>query len=156
MNEFSNIKVCLSCKESYINDYLEVNGVSSVLKNISKENIIVTDFSSEEKDKIIDNYKKYFNVEISDSQYTKLKEMTSDGFLFRIIFETFKNSKIDNDIDNMSVIQKYIERIASNYNLNKYDLIKTLEIIGLVFIRVKDNFFKPIIEEQVVDNELRI
>ena len=156
VNEFSNIKVCLSCKESYINDYLEVNGVSSVLKNISKENIIVTDFSSEEKDKIIDNYKKYFNVEISDSQYTKLKEMTSDGCLFRIIFETFKNSKIDNDIDNMSVIQKYIERIASNYNLNKYDLIKTLEIIGLVFVRVKDNFFKPIIEEQVVDNELRI
>ena len=35
-------------------------------------------------------------------------------------------------------------------------MINILEIIGLVFIRVKDNFFKPIIEEQVVDNELRI
>ena len=156
VNEFSNIKVCLSCKKSYINDYLEVNGVSSALKNISKENVNITEFSSEEKDKIIDNYKKYFNVEINDSQCTKLKEMTSDGFLFRIIFETFKNSKIDTNIDNISVIQKYIERIASNYNLNKYDLIKTLEIIGLIFIRSKDNFFEPIIEEQVVDNELRI
>ena len=61
VNEFSNIKVCLSCKESYINDYLEVNGVSSVLKNVSKENISIKDFSVEEKDKIIDNYKRYFN-----------------------------------------------------------------------------------------------
>lgn len=156
VNEFSNIKVCLSCKESYINDYLEVNGVSSVLKNISKENVVITDFSSEEKDKIIDNYKKYFNVYINDSQRTKLKEMTSDGFLFRIIFETFKNGKIETDLDNMSVIQKYIERIASNYSLNKYDLIKALEIIGLIFIHAKDDFFKPIIEEQVVSNELRI
>lgn len=156
VNEFSNIKVCLSCKESYINDYLEVNGVSSVLKNVSKENISIKDFSVEEKDKIIDNYKRYFNVEINASQCTQLKEMTSDGFLFRIIFETFKNSKIDSNIDNISVIQKYIEKIASNYNLNKYDLIKTLEIIGTIFIRTKDDLFKPVIEEQVVDTELRI
>ena len=93
---------------------------------------------------------------INASQCTQLKEMTSDGFLFRIIFETFKNSKIDSNIDNISVIQKYIEKIASNYNLNKYDLIKTLEIIGTIFIRTKDDLFKPVIEEQVVDTELRI
>lgn len=156
VNGFSNIKICLSCKASYINDYEEINGISSVLKNIAKDNINVSDFSDEEKNKIIDKYKKYFNIEVSDKQYFKLKEISSDGFLFRIIFETYRNSKIDDNINSVSVIQKYIETIAINYGLNKNDLVKALEIIGFVFINAKDDFSMSIIEEQMIDNALRI
>lgn len=155
-NEFSNIKVCLSCKGSYVADYLEVNGVSSVLKSISKENISILDFSNEEKNEIIDKYRKYYNVEINVNQQEELKEIKLDGFLFRIIFETYKNNKIDNNINALSVIQKYIEKIASNYNLNKNDLNRTLEIIGWIFIQSRDDFFRSAIEEQIVDNELRL
>lgn len=156
LNGFSNIKICLSCKESFINDYEKVNGISSTLKNISRDNIKINDFTDEEKNEIIDKYKKYFCVEIKDDQYTKLKTLSSDGFLFRIIFETYKGKKIDDNISNMSVMQKYIEKNSTNYGLNKNDLVKSLEIIGDVFISSKDNYMHSIIAEQVVDNSLRM
>lgn len=53
-------------------------------------------------------------------------------------------------------MQRYVEKVAINYGLNKNDLMKSLEIIGMIFINNRDDQFYPVIEEHIADNALRV
>lgn len=153
--EYSNIKICISCKESFIKDYEEINGTSSILRSISRENIKLVKFNEIEEDEVISKYQNYFNVEINEETKNKLKKLSYDGFLFRIIFETFKGKTIDKEFDNISIIEKYIETISKNYGINKKDLLYTLEIIGKIFTTSKDEMSRLLIDEQTIEGILR-
>lgn len=153
--EYSNIKICISCKDSFIKDYEEINGTSSVLKSISRENIKLLEFNEDEGNEVINKYKNYFQVEITEKNVDKLKKLSYDGFLFRIIFESFKGKIIDKEIDNISVIEKYIDAISKNHNINKKDLLHTLEIIGEVFVLSKDDIYRQLIDELTIESMLK-
>lgn len=153
--EYSNIKICISCKESFIKDYEEINGTSSILKIISRENIKLVKFNDIEQNEVISKYQNYFNVEINEETKNKLKELSYDGFLFRIIFEAFKGKTIDKEIDNISIIEKYIETMSKNYRINKKDLLYTLQIIGKTFATSRDVMSRLLIDEQTIDSMLR-
>ena len=154
--EYERIKVCISCKESFVNDYEEINGTSSILKSISRENVKLDKFDDNEKNEIIYKYQNYYQVEIDEEIKNKLKELSCDGFLFRIIFETFKGKKLDKEFDNISIMEKYIETISKNNGLVKKDLLYALEIIGKIFATSVDNIFRILtVEETTIDNMLR-
>ncbi len=154
--EYSNIKICLSCKDSFINDYEEINGVSSILKSISRMNIKLTDFTDDEKDQIIKKYREYYNVVINDDILNNLKEYCNNGFLFRVIFETYKDKTINEKIEDISIMEKYLEIISKNYSINYKELIYTLTILGEVFISEKEDWPRLLIEENRIDSVLKI
>lgn len=155
ISEYSNFKICLSCKDSYIKDFEEVNGISSKLKNISKVEIKLTDFKEEEKDIIMEKYKLYYNVSIDQHISKSIKNYCNNGFLFRVIFETYRGQKINEEIEDVSIIKKYIEIISQNYNINFKDLIFSLTILGEVFTKVIDDWPRLLIEEEKFENALR-
>ena len=156
VSEYSNIKVCLSCKDSFVKDFEEVNGISSKLKNISRIDSRLTDFNDKEKDEIIQNYKIYYDVSINENIIQNIKNYCNNGFLFRVIFETYRGKTINEEIEDISIIKKYIEIISQNYNLNFKDLIFSLTILGEVFSKEIDDWPRLLIEEEKIDNELRI
>lgn len=154
--EYERIKICISCKESFINDYEEINGTSSILKSISRENVKLAKFNDTEENEIINKYQNYYQVEINEETKNKLKELSYDGFLFRIVFETFKGKTLDKEFDNISIMEKYIETISKNNGLVKKDLLYTLEIIGKIFATSPDDMSRMLtIEEVTIDSMLR-
>ena len=156
VSEFSNIKICLSCKDSFVKDFEEVNGISSKLKNISRMDSKLVDFNDKEKDKIIQNYKIYYDVSINENIIQNIKNYCNNGFLFRVIFETYRGKTINDEIEDISIIKRYIEIISQNYNLNLKDLIFSLTILGEVFSKKIDDWPRLLIEEEKIENELRI
>lgn len=155
VSEYSNIKICLSCKESLVEVYEEINGVASKLRRMSKTNYKISGFNDVEKDEMIKKYKSYYNVYISEDSEEEVKQFCENGFLFRIIFEINRNQAINEKIDYISVMDKYVRIISKTYGINYKELIWTLEILGETFI--KDTAFLPglIIDESIVDSNLR-
>lgn len=154
--EYSNIKICLSCKDSFIKDFEEIKGVFSKLKTISRMDIKLTDFNNDEKDEIIQKYSLYYNVSINEKKLESIKNYCSNGFLFRVIFETYKNKTINEDIEDISIIKKYIEVMSKNYDINFKDLIFSLTILGEIFTKEIDDWTRLMIEEVKIENALRI
>ena len=154
--EYSNIKICLSCKDSFIKDFEEIKGVFSKLKTISRMDIKLTDFNNDEKDEIIQKYSLYYNVSINEKNLENIKNYCSNGFLFRVIFETYRGKTINEDIEDISIIKKYIEVMSQNYDINFKDLIYSLTILGEIFTKEIDDWPRLMIEEVKIENALRI
>lgn len=156
VDDFSNIKVCLSCKDSMVKDFEEKNGVFSSLKSISKITISLNEFNEIELLEIIQRYKKYFDVTINEEIVQEIKKYSNNGFLFRIIFEIYKGKEINEKFENMELMQKYIETISKNYNIGIKDLIYTLKVLGEAFINEENDWPRLLIEENRIDNMLKV
>lgn len=156
LSGYSNFKVCLSCKDSFIRDFEEVNGIFSILKRISKVQIRLKDFEEKEKMDLIQKYKSYYNVSMNENISKDIKNYCNNGLLFRIIFETYEGKKIKEKIIDISIMNKYIERISNNYNMNAKDVIYSLTILGEIFAKEIDKSHRLLIEEEKLYNALRM
>lgn len=153
---YSNIKVCMSCKDSYISDFEEKNGNFLTLKEIPKDNIRLMDFTDSEKNEIIKKYKSYYKVNIEDNVLNDIKIYCKDGFLFRIIFETYRNKLIKDKIEDISIIEKYIELISKNYDLDSKELKYSIKLIGEMLVDNVDEWPMKLIEETIIDDFFRV
>ena len=155
VDEFSNIKICLSCKKSFIKDFEEKNGVFSKLKNIEKTTIEINHFNDLEMTQLIQKYKKFYNVVVKENIIQDIKKYCNNGFLLRIIFEVNKNKEINKKFENIEIMEKYLQTISRNYNINIKDLNYTLEVLAELFINEEDDWPRFLIEEYKVENVLR-
>ena len=155
VDEFSNIKICLSCKKSFIKDFEEKNGVFSKLKNIEKTTIEINHFNDLEMTQLIQKYKKFYNVVVKENIIQDIKKYCNNGFLLRIIFEVNKNKEINKKFENIEIMEKYLQTISRNYNISIRDLNYTLEVLSELFINEEDDWPRFLIEEYKIENVLR-
>lgn len=155
IKQFKNIKLCLSCKTSFIESLNSINGIDSEFKLMEKDEIELKNFEQEEINKLIIRYSDFFNVKIEDNIIYRFKEI-KDGFLFRLIFEANEGKTIDSNtsLDDIDIIERYLKKICENNNWNILDFKNVLKKLAEFYINAneKSGFYLEIDENDIYES----
>ncbi|MBI9032255.1 trypsin-like peptidase domain-containing protein [bacterium] len=138
-----NLRLIVSCKSMYWNNYIYDNGEPSKLcsnlfiEKIDEKNdrfsFEIRDLLDSQLDKIINNYR----IEYS---YTKvisrelLNEFKKNTYLLHIAFSIFREDKdFILELSSKAIIDKYIQNIRKKYNISQNDMNSLLEIAKQIF-----------------------
>lgn len=139
INEFDNIKLCVSCKTTFKESISNLNGINSVFEMTKKVSLKLDKFNEIEKIKILNNYSKYYNVTVDLEAIERLKSI-NNGILFRIIFESYREKEINKNtsIDGFSIIESYINSICEYNRWNILEFKDTLKSVAEIYMEAKE------------------
>lgn len=151
IKDFSNIKVCFSCRSSYEEMFESIRGVKSNFSIMKKESIELQKFNKNQKEQIIQKYSKFYNVIVEEDTRKRLINDVNNGFLFKIIFQTYNNRMIPKEYEEKLIFEKYIELTSINNSFDTEEFLEILRIIGDMFInaQVDKNRFISIKESEL-------
>lgn len=151
IKDFSNIKVCFSCRSSYEEMFDNIRGVKSNFSIMKKKSIELQKFNTYQKEQIIQKYSKFYNVIVEEDIRKSLINDVNNGFLFKIIFQTYNNSVLPKEYEEKQIFEKYIELISVNNSFDTEEFLEILKIIGDMFINAKidENRFISIKESEL-------
>lgn len=151
------IKICVSCKSNIWNSVLRKNDNPTHLFEelnkfhlpISKLNdcpgFLLEDFNQDELNSIIPLYQETFGFKgkISDSILKELK----NGFFLRIFSEVYSQREIPEEINDKTLIKKYLEQSLKKTKLGYESGIRILSKIGQVITNHKYNSWETFHDE---------
>ena len=152
IKDFSNIKVCFSCRSSFIETFESIRGVKSNFSIMKKMCIELQEFSKEQKEQLIKNYSKFYNTTVDENVREHLINNIDNGFLFRIIFQVYNNNRIPKEYNDKLIFEKYIKLISENNSFDEEEFVEILKIIGNLFIIANGNIFINIKENDLIKN----
>ena len=145
INQYSNIKLCLSCKSNEWSKFLDFKGIPSSILDIlyketeSKEEKLRANkidhsfrlkrFSNNEVIEIDEKYRRHFNYQgkLSPNLIHELKL----GFTFRIFAEIYENKQIPSNLNDLELLSEYYKKVLEklDYEIANSTLIKIAEEI---------------------------
>lgn len=176
LKKFPNIKLCISCKISEWHKFLMISGNPSNLPELvypksaitNKSFSISNDFTTQQAKKTLPGYiirrfdedemkiveNKYKNIFKFDGKLTgNLKYECKLGFMLRVLSEVYQDKKLPEVVDNVELLEKYIEKKLCKFREpNKAK--RYLQEIGKILID-KDIANHGIISGKISEFELR-
>ena len=132
IQQYDNIKLCLTCKEENIEEMQNVNGVESRLKKEDTTTIKLEDLCYEEKSILIERYSKYYNCYVSEIAKNKMLKI-KNPFIIKVIFLSYADNSIPENFEKEKVLDTYLRLICTNNSLDYLELKKVLRTVGNFF-----------------------
>ncbi len=132
IQQYDNIKLCLTCKEENVEEMKSVNGVESRLKEEDTTEVELEDLGYEEKSILIEKYSKYYNCYVSEVAKNKILEI-KNPFIVKVIFLSYAGNSIPEDFEKEKVLDTYLRLICINNSLDYLELKKVLRTVGNSF-----------------------
>lgn len=148
LENFNNIKLCVSCKLNSWNEFKQIKGVETVLSKQTFQSVYTLEkFNSEEIEEVIFKYSKVFKLKGSFSN--ELKEYCKLGFHLKMIGELFFNQDLPEHINNIEITKEYIKLKALISGIEKNELIKVFSIVGKCVCNNNTKYLNKVSEKEI-------
>lgn len=144
VGKLKNIKICISCKSTVWNTFLNRNETNNhtyhelikfhpIVEEIKNPGFLLREFDKEESEIVISAYRDAFNFKGNIS--APLLEKLNNGFFLRIFSEVYKNKVVPTEINDIGLIEKYLEHSLGRTSINLQTSLRILGQIGKTILK---------------------